>query len=95
MTVREPTETILEKGVLRAIRPVLVRPRRELARRVTGGIEVTLYWSAHDNSTSIEVWQSASKETLQFTVAPEQALDAFYHPFAHLGYEEQKIASTP
>jgi hypothetical protein len=56
----------------------------ELARRTSGGIEVTLYWSAHENRTSIEVWQPASEETLLFAVAPEQALDAFYRPFAYL-----------
>jgi hypothetical protein len=57
---------------------------RELACRVTGGIEVTLFWNADDNSTSVQVRQPASGETLLFTVAREQALDAFYHPFAHL-----------
>ena len=57
-------------------------PRRELARRVSGGLEVTLYWSADDNCTSVEVWQHASGETVAF--ARERALDAFYHPFAHL-----------
>jgi hypothetical protein len=62
----------------------MLHPRLELARRASGGIEVTLYWSAHDNSTSIEVWQPASEETLVFAVARDQALDAFYHPFAHL-----------
>ena len=59
------------------------RPRRELARRVSGGMEITLYWSAANNSTSIEVWQPDSGETLAFNVLPERALDAFYHPFAH------------
>ena len=59
------------------------QPRRELARRVSGGIEITLYWSAADNSTSIEVWHPDSGETLAFAVLPERALDAFYHPFAH------------
>ena len=34
--------------------------------------------------TSIEVWQPRSEETLAFAVARERALDAFYHPFAHL-----------
>ena len=61
-----------------------LHPRVELARRAGGGIEVTLYWSEHDNSTSIEVWHAASEETLVFGVAAEQALEAFYHPFAHL-----------
>jgi hypothetical protein len=64
--------------------PALCQSRRELARRVSGGIEVTLYWSAHDNSTSVEIWQPKSKETLTFTVGGNRALDAFYHPFAHL-----------
>ena len=60
------------------------QPRRELARRVSGGIEITLYWSAADESTTIEAWQPDSGETLAFAVLPERALDAFYHPFAHL-----------
>jgi hypothetical protein len=59
-------------------------PRRELARRVSGGMEVTLYWSAHDNSTSVEIWQPETEETLAFEVSGNRALDAFYHPFAHL-----------
>ena len=58
--------------------------RRELAQRVSGGIEVTLYWSAADDSTSVEVRQPASDERLAFVVPRELALDAFYHPFAHL-----------
>jgi hypothetical protein len=62
----------------------IFQPRRELAHRVSGGIEVTLYWSALDNSTSIEVRQPAFDETLAYPVAGERALDAFYHPFAHL-----------
>ncbi|HEY7537280.1 MAG TPA: hypothetical protein VH721_04785 [Gaiellaceae bacterium] len=58
--------------------------RRELAHRLSGGIEVTLYWRADDNSTHIEVKGRASDEQLAFAVAGEHALDAFYHPFAHL-----------
>lgn len=62
----------------------VVQPRRELARRVSGGVEVTLYWSPLDNSTTVEVWQAASEETFVFAVAAERALEAFYHPFAQL-----------
>jgi len=62
----------------------LVQPRRELARRVCGGIEVALYWTPFDNSTTVEVWQATTEETLVFAVAPERALEAFYHPFAQL-----------
>lgn len=59
-------------------------PRHELARRVSGGLEVTLYWNSFDNSTSVEVWQPTSHEALAFAVPRERALDAYYHPFAHL-----------
>jgi hypothetical protein len=59
-------------------------PRRELARRESGGLEVTLYWNSFDNSTSVEVWQHTSEEAFAFAVPRERALDAFYHPFAHL-----------
>ena len=58
--------------------------RRELARRVSGGLEVALYWSPLDNSVSVDVWDAASQETLAFDVAPERALEAFHHPFAQL-----------
>jgi hypothetical protein len=61
-----------------------VEPRRELARRVNGGIEVVLYWSPLDNSTTVEVRQATSEETLVFAVPAERALEAFYHPFAQL-----------
>ena len=58
---------------------------RELAQRVSGELEITLYWDAADNSTSIEIWHPALRETrLRFRVPGEDALAAFYHPFAHL-----------
>jgi hypothetical protein len=58
--------------------------QRELAHRVSGGIEVTLYWNAGDNTTSVEVFQEATGVTLRLGVPRERALDAFYHPFAHV-----------
>lgn len=57
---------------------------RELAHRIDGGIEVTLYWSSADNTTSVEVFHAATETVLHFTVPGERALEAFYHPFAHL-----------
>jgi hypothetical protein len=59
------------------------QPRRELAGRVSGGFEITLYWSPADNGTSIEVWQPETGVILAFSVAPDRALDAYYHPFVH------------
>ena len=57
---------------------------RELARRVNGGLEITLYWNKYDNSTSIDIHHAATDQTISFHVPAEQALDAFHHPFAHL-----------
>ena len=63
-------------------------PRRELARRVNGGLEITLYWDVRENSTSIEVHHTDTAETIAFPVAADRALDAFHHPFAHLAGQE-------
>ena len=56
----------------------------ELAHRVSGGMEIKLYWNADEDSTSVEVWQPASGELLLFEVPRERALEAFYPPFAGL-----------
>jgi hypothetical protein len=66
--------------------------RRELASRVNGGLEITLYWNADDNTTSVHVYQPATDETIAFPVVPDLALDAFHHPFAHLA--GQQAAAT-
>jgi hypothetical protein len=63
---------------------LFVQTDRELAHRVSGGIEVALYWSPLDDSTTVEVWDAASEEMVVFAVPPERALEAFYHPFAQL-----------
>jgi len=64
-----------------------IRSRRELAFRSGGGIEVTLYWDAEEDSTSVEIYHLATEETILFAVPREQALDAFHHPFAHLPWQ--------
>jgi hypothetical protein len=76
-------ETAVERDELRAwVRDL--EARRELAHRVSGGLEVTLYWHADDNSTSVEIRHAPSEQTLRYIVAPERALEAFYHPFSEL-----------
>ena len=69
-----------------------VQSDRELARRVSGGIEVALYWSPLDDTTTVEVWNAASEEILVFAIAPERALEAFYHPFAQLAASVDELA---
>ena len=62
-------------------------PRRELDRRVGAGLEVTLYWEAGENATSVEVHHTATGETISFRVPAHRALEAFRHPFAHLALD--------
>ena len=69
-------------------------PRRELAHRTSGGLQITLYWDADEQTTSVEVHQPATQETIAFTVPPEHALDAFHHPFAHLGRTNHQRAAA-
>jgi hypothetical protein len=57
--------------------------RGELARRVSGGLEITLYWNEVDDTTSVELRQQSTGETLTFSVPRDRAL-AFHHPFAHV-----------
>jgi hypothetical protein len=62
--------------------------RRELARRVNGGLEITLYWHPDDNSTSIDIRHATTDETISFPVPADRALDAFHHPFAYLAEQD-------
>jgi hypothetical protein len=64
--------------------------RRELAQRHTGGLEITLYWDANEDGTSIEIDQTTTHETISFQVPRNRALDAFHHPFAHLDSREDE-----
>jgi len=67
--------------------PTATLAPRELAKRDTGSLEITLYWDARDNSTSIELHHAETDQTFSFHVPRDRALDAFHHPFVHLGYE--------
>jgi hypothetical protein len=71
-----------------------LQTRRELAHRANGGLEITLFWNSDDDTTSIEVWQPETEETITFDVPRHRALDAFYHPFAHLAAAPE-TASDP
>ena len=48
--------------------------QRELAHRVDGGLEITLYWNAADDATSLEIFHPATETTLHVAVPRERAL---------------------
>ena len=56
---------------------------RELAARESDGIHVLLLWHPRENSLTVSVEDARLGDRFQLAVAPDRALDAFYHPFAH------------
>ena len=58
-------------------------PMRELDRRSSDDIEVTLLWSARTNGVFVSVLERRTEALFQFEVAPAQALDAFHHPYVY------------
>ena len=59
---------------------------RELDRRQSDGIEVTLLWNARTKAVSVSVVEERSAASFQFEVPPAAALDAFHHPYAYAAY---------
>jgi hypothetical protein len=59
------------------------RQTRELAARESDGIHVLLLWHPRENTLTVSVEDARLGDRFQLAVAPERALDAFYHPFAH------------
>jgi len=56
---------------------------RELAARESDGIYVLLRWHPDEDALTVSVEDARVGDRFQLAVAPERALDAFYHPFAY------------
>ena len=56
---------------------------RELASRESDGVHVLLLWHPDQNALTVSVEDSRAGDHFQLMVAPDRALDAFYHPFAY------------
>jgi hypothetical protein len=56
---------------------------RELAARENDGIHVLLLWNPRDEAITVSVEDDRRGDRFQLVVAPDRALDAFYHPFAY------------
>ena len=57
---------------------------RELAQRRSGEIEVFLLWHAALDRIELCAVDLATGVSLHVEVAPDKALDAFYHPYTYL-----------
>jgi hypothetical protein len=56
---------------------------RELAARESDGIQVLLLWHPIENALTVSVEDARVGGGFQLAVAPDRALDAFYHPYAY------------
>lgn len=56
---------------------------RELDRRTTNGLDVRLLWRSGTNEVFVEVNDERTAVAFTLAVAPDEALDAFTHPYAY------------
>jgi hypothetical protein len=56
---------------------------RELAARENDGVRVRLLWHPRANAVTVSVEDARAGAQFDLAVAPDRALDAFYHPFAY------------
>jgi hypothetical protein len=64
----------------------LDQPTRELAHRVSDGLEVTLLWSERDGRLAVTVFDAATRELFELEAPRESALDVFHHPFFYRAF---------
>jgi hypothetical protein len=58
-------------------------PTRELAQRLSGAVEVLLLWHPEIERVDLSVHDLTTGTGFHIEVAPGNALDAFYHPYAY------------
>jgi hypothetical protein len=61
----------------------LTAETRELAARESDGINVLLLWHPGSDDLTLSVEDVRIGECFRLAVAPDRALDAFYHPYAY------------
>lgn len=63
--------------------PNQAAPTRELAQRLSGTVEVLLLWHPEIERVEVSVNDPATGASFHVEVAPSNAIDAFYHPYAY------------
>jgi hypothetical protein len=56
---------------------------RELAQRLSGADEVLLLWHPESDRVELSLRNLATGVVCEIEIAPADAIDAFYHPFAY------------
>jgi hypothetical protein len=63
-------------------------PTRELAQRLSGTVEVLLLWHPEIDRVELSLRDLATGAGFHIEVAPGNAIDAFYHPYAYAARRE-------
>jgi hypothetical protein len=58
-------------------------PTRELAERLSGTAEILLLWHPETERVELSVLDQATGAGFRIGVAPEDAMEAFDHPYAY------------
>ena len=58
-------------------------PTIELMYRESSDMSVALLWNREDGTLKVSVREVARDEPFELIVGEDEALDAFYHPFAY------------
>ena len=69
-------------------------PTRELAQRLSGTVEVLLLWHPAIEQVELSVCDPATGTGFHLDVAPDNALDAFHHPYAYAAGREARAERT-
>jgi hypothetical protein len=56
---------------------------RELAARHSDGVHVLLLWHPLEDALTVSVEDDRAGDRFELAIAPDRALDAFYHPFTY------------
>lgn len=56
---------------------------RELAHRVTDGVDISLLWNELDGTLRVIVVDGRAGTSFEVHAPSENALDVFYHPYAY------------
>lgn len=64
---------------------------KELAYRENDGIEVALLWQPDADRLHVSVLDTRTGEAFQVDASAANALDVFYHPFAHAAFRQLEL----
>jgi hypothetical protein len=60
---------------------------RELAHRVTDGVEVVLFWNSMTHELTVCVCDDRAGSYFELATEPDRALDVFYHPYSYAAFQ--------